>query len=176
MDALADAIAPKQWRWSGHELLVMGAGVLLVSLVLVAAALSQVVQPRGAPFEFVADARANWSAGVAIVVAREEREGSAAEALRRLESAKSETISDATSRRLAAATGGIAIEFERQHKYQDAGTAWYLLSLIAQDLDYVWLAAAARERVRVLNDAPYTSSALKQVTVPSSLQTPSSHQ
>ncbi|KIG18903.1 Serine/threonine kinase PKN8 [Enhygromyxa salina] len=170
MAGLLAELAPAR-RWTRRDLLLAA-----VPAVFVAAVMTQLMPSPagGASSEFVANAHVSCLGSVALVMARE---GRADAALMRLEWAKPINVSVETSRGLAITSGHVALEFERSVAlYPDAADAWHLAAFYARRVGDVDLQDFARERGYALGSAIYNSSALKQVTVPSSLQTPSLHQ
>lgn len=167
MGALIDAIAPRRLRWKLPA--AVGAGVVVVAILL-----TQCFPVHGGgSSEFVANARASCSGELAVLAARS---GDVDGALGPLDALVNARVSEEVSRELAVASGYVAIEFEQRVINEAALEAWNLAALFARHAGDRDLEQEAHDRGFAVHHAIYNNSALKQVTVPSSLQTPSWHQ
>jgi hypothetical protein len=165
MEALVAAIAPRpRRRWKK-----------LVAVGLAAAIAAALLMPARGSLECVTDARARWAGETAVMLARA---GNGDAALSVLESAEPAEQRDEISLVLAEAGEKAAIEMEHHGMFKVAGDAWHLTAQFARQAGDQDLERYARDRGYAVAaaSAAYNISASKQVTVPSSLQTPSLHQ
>jgi hypothetical protein len=115
------------------------------------------------------------TAGVTAVMFARERNVDGA--LRVLELAMRAEQSDEISRMLALVSKDVATEIEHHGMYEAAGNAWYLMAYFARHAGDRDLEQYAQDRgYAVAAVSANYNSAPKQVTVPSSLRTPSWHQ